>query len=44
MCGCWLSEEAVIYVGSNWYVGVYVLGVEMCEARGVAEAGKWWVV
>ena len=34
----------MIYVGSSWYVGVGVIGVEMCEARGVAEAGEWWVV
>ena len=44
LCGCWLTEEPVIYVGSSWYVGVCVSGVEVCEARGVAEAGEWWVV
>ena len=34
----------MVYVCSGWHVGVCVLGVKMCEARGVTEAGKWWVV
>jgi hypothetical protein len=34
----------MIYVGSSWYLGVCVFGVEVCEARGVAEAGERWVV
>ncbi len=44
LCVCWLPEEPVIYVGSSWYEGVCVFGIEMCEARGVVEAGEWGVV
>ena len=44
MCVFWLLEKPVVYVCSGWHVGVCVFGVEMCETRGVAEAGKWRVV
>ena len=44
LCVCWLLEEPVIYVCSGWHVSVCGFVVEMCEARGVAEAGEWWVV
>jgi hypothetical protein len=44
VCVYWLPKEPVVYGSSSWYVGVCVFGVEMCEARGVSEAGEWWVV
>ena len=44
LCACWLPEEPVIYVSFGWNVGVCVVGVEMCKARGVAKVGEWWVV
>ena len=43
LCVCLLPEEPVVYVSFSWYVRVCVFGVEMCEARGVAAAGEWWV-
>ncbi len=44
LCVCWLLEEPVIYVCSGWHVSGCGFGVEMCEARGAAEAGEWWIV
>ena len=44
LCFCWSLEDPVIYVCFGWHVSVCVFGVELCEARGVAEADEWWVV
>ncbi len=38
-CDCGLPEEPVIYDIFSWDEGVYFLGGEKCEARGVAEVG-----